>query len=409
MVDNIDDMFPRPDWVRRINLMGKACGGAENLIAIDADELITVAKKSTGLNDFGENIDGDWKSRFYALINLINQDAKLNVLGRLLTKQELLRCLRSRLFLTQKIKDYPAITDEKIAEPIIIVGTGRSGTSILLQLMSLDENYHVPYAWKGIYPATDIDDADDLLELGECEEELLMDIVPELSVIHESRSALPEECTVFQKPSFSGWSWQYSHDIPSYEKDQDAAMQFHKLAMQAIQYGSPQKTWILKEPSYLDMMEVVFKHFPDAWIILNHRDPMKTVPSTLPLIAANRRVRSDYCSVDDLAEYAVRAPIEIMLQVHQQRKSGEIPDRFVDLHFKDLMSNPVATIKNCYEAMGRAFDDSHAIAIEEYLRTNPRGKHGSYRYSLKDWHIDEEIIKAGTKNYVDIFGIAVEV
>ena len=130
-----EQRFPRPDWVRRINLMGDSVGGAAELISLDVDPMIAASERITGLSDFGEHIDGDWRGRLHGLVNSLEQEADLNVLGRLQVRQEILRCLQSRLHLVQKIKDVPAILDEEIKEPLIITGTGRSGTSITLELL----------------------------------------------------------------------------------------------------------------------------------------------------------------------------------------------------------------------------------------------------------------------------------
>ena len=59
------------------------------------------------------------------------------MVGRLMTKQELLRSLRSRLLLTAAVDAAPEITAEAVAAPVIITGPARSGTSILFELLSL--------------------------------------------------------------------------------------------------------------------------------------------------------------------------------------------------------------------------------------------------------------------------------
>ena len=52
---NLSKLYTRPDWVRRIIAMGESVGGAEKLIPLDADALITAAIESTGgLNNFGD-------------------------------------------------------------------------------------------------------------------------------------------------------------------------------------------------------------------------------------------------------------------------------------------------------------------------------------------------------------------
>ena len=103
------------------------------------EELITQASRSTHLEDFG-SFDGDWRSRFESLCESLERDAQLNTVGRLMCRQELQRGLCTRLLLTERRKQEPAIEAERVVAPLIITGPARSGTSILFELIALDPN-----------------------------------------------------------------------------------------------------------------------------------------------------------------------------------------------------------------------------------------------------------------------------
>lgn len=406
----MEQRFPRPDWVRRLNLMGDSVGGAQNMVSLDVDEMVNLASQSTRLNDFGDNIDGDWRGRLNQLVQCIETEAKPNVVGRLMARQEILRSLRTRLFLAKKLKDHPAILDEEIREPIIITGTGRSGTSITLELLSLDPNCHSPIAWQGLHPASDNEDPDHLRAISECEEEFWSDIVPEMAAIHELRADLPEECIALQKPSFAGMFWWVLHDLKSWPMYFEEAMQFHKVALQALQYGKPASTWILKTPTYLPILDLVFATYPDAWIVLNHRDPLKTIASGVSTLAAGRWIRSDNINTDELvAMTTAGGGSGMMLDVHRRRQNGELPDRFVDLHFSDLMDKPVEAIQSLYAAIGRTFEASHAETIAQYLKEKPRAKFGKHSYTFESWGIDPNAIREGSEEYYKAFNVKPEV
>ena len=104
---NLSEHYTRPDWVRRIIAMGDSVGGAEQLIPLDPDALIRAATESTGgLTDFGD-FDGDWHGRLLSLISEIESTAEFHALGRLMTRQEILRGLRTRLLLTHVRNEHP--------------------------------------------------------------------------------------------------------------------------------------------------------------------------------------------------------------------------------------------------------------------------------------------------------------
>src|SRR6476660_3138258 len=92
------ERFTRPDWVRRLNAMADAAGSAEAVVPLDAGELIDHARRDVDASDFYDIGDGDWEGRLKALVDAINT-ADLHVVGRLMTREELLRGLRTRLHL----------------------------------------------------------------------------------------------------------------------------------------------------------------------------------------------------------------------------------------------------------------------------------------------------------------------
>ena len=146
------DRLVRPDWVRRINLMAGSVGGhARDLVSLDAGDLLDTAVATLGGLPEGDLGDPRWQERFEALVAAVDASG-MHVVGRLMTKQELLRSLRARLLLTATIDAAPEICDRPVAAPVIITGPARSGTSILFELLALDPDLRAPTAAEALYP-----------------------------------------------------------------------------------------------------------------------------------------------------------------------------------------------------------------------------------------------------------------
>jgi hypothetical protein len=138
-----------PAWLVRLNAHADVAGGAEQLVPLDAAGLLASARASTGLEDFG----GDsWRPHFELLVESLRSEAELTLAGRIVARAELLRALRQRLLLARLWADDPSILDEPIDEPVFVVGTGRSGTSILHELLALDPANRVPLTWELLHP-----------------------------------------------------------------------------------------------------------------------------------------------------------------------------------------------------------------------------------------------------------------
>ena len=148
------DRMVRPDWVRRINLMAGSVGGhARDLVPLDAGDLLDTAVAALGDLPDGDLGDPRWQDRFEALVAAVDAGG-MHVVGRLMTKQELLRSLRTRLLLTAAVDAAPEITARPVTAPVIITGPARSGTSILFELLALDPDLRAPTAAEALHPVT---------------------------------------------------------------------------------------------------------------------------------------------------------------------------------------------------------------------------------------------------------------
>ena len=406
MLKPMSERTPRPDWVRRFNLMGDSVGGAEHLIPLDPNELVSLAQSITGLSDFGD-FDGDWRGRLDSMVTAIENESNLSVVGRLMTRQEILRSLQTRLYMKRKLDETPAILDEVIEAPIIVTGQGRSGTSILFELLSLDPDARSIAAWEATHPVPTVDDVDVMIARTEPEQELWADIQPEYAAVHEHRSDLPVECITPMLPSFASFQWWIENSLTTWMPDFVAALQFHTVFLKMLQYGKPKKTWVLKTPVYLPVLDLVFQFFPDAWVLLTHRDPLKTLPSGMSTLASVRWQRSDVVDLENLTAGAAGS-YDLMVHVKQRRDNGDFPDRIADVHFLDQMRDPVGGIKKAYAKVGRPFDETHAKRIQDYLDNKPKGKFGKHAYQPEDWGFTKAGIREQTKVYVDAYGVELE-
>jgi len=403
---DLSELFQRPDWARRVIAMGDAAGGAEKLVPLDVDAMCASAIEATGLEDFGD-VDGDWLGRLRSLVAAISETARMHALGRLMTRAEIMRSLGTRLTLARALRQRPGIADEVIRAPVVITGPARSGTSLLLELLDLDPTLRGPRGWEIAYPGpADEAERQERIRRSEFEYEFWCDVQPEFRAVHDLRTSYPQECIHLQMPSFSGGYWSMVADIPGWVPDMEAAMRFHRTLLQTLQHGVEPRTWVLKTPVYLAMIDLLFATYPDAWVIHTHRDPVKTTPSGASTLATVRWLRSDHV---DVAGLAGRDGMGLMLLALMERRAkGELPARIVDVHFADLMADPVKAVEAAYAQMGRELRGKHADAIRRYVADRPQGKFGKHAYTAEQWGFDEQELRERMRPYTDHYGIRLE-
>ncbi len=397
----MSERLVRPTWVRRLNAMADASGGADVVVPLDGGELVDAAVSSTGLSDFGDLGDGDWEGRLRALVGAINA-SPLHVVGRLMTREEMARSLRTRLFLAYRRRAAPAIIEEPIVAPVVVTGPARSGTTILFELLSLDPSLHIPRAADMLHPAPPAGvRADALLRMSECEQELWADVQPEFAAMHELRSDLPVECVTINVPSFAGSHWLMClSELGDWTPDPAAEFAYHRAVLQTVQFGRPRRSWLLKTPAYVTMMDDLFAAYPDATVIQTHRDPARTMPSTVSITATVRWMRTDDVPLDDLSALIGAVFSDALASVSTRRSDGEWEGRFGDVRFSDLMTDPVAAVGVALSAIGRPFTQGHAAAVADYVAAKPRHAHGVHAYTAAEWGFSVDRVRADMAGYI---------
>src|SRR5260370_16256157 len=120
----IVDVMPAPTTVEQtrapfpVRLLNK-CGAALEKIGIratapSAAELIDKAKRRCGLEDFG---GGQFFRPLSRLLESFPRQARLNVIGKMALRSDVLRILGNRLLLERDHRIYPDIAQQTIREP----------------------------------------------------------------------------------------------------------------------------------------------------------------------------------------------------------------------------------------------------------------------------------------------------
>ena len=405
----------RPAWVDGVNALGANLGGAEHLIALDADSLVAAARAATGLDDFG---DDGWREPFAVLTDALAREAKLNTVGRLLTRAELVRVLANRLRLVDLWKREPEILAGQVRAPIFIVGTARSGTSILHEVLAQDPRLRSPATWEIFYsvpPPEAATCATDARIAGtDHEVKLWHEVAPEYLTMHANAAVHPQECIFLMAHELASEHFSGVHDVPSYAlwlatHDLTPSFRFHRRMLQTLQWRHPGERWLLKAPSHLTVLPALFAVYPDARVVFTHRDPAKTVPSTASLMATLRRMRRDHVDANAIAKLLVRGVAMGLEKMMAERASGATPDgQFVDLRYADLMRDPLAAVRAVYDRLDMTLPDDIADRMRAYLAAKPRGKHGEHRYRLEDFGLDRERLRRGYAAYCARFDVPAE-
>ena len=94
---------PRPDWVTRINAEGN-CMDIRGVVPLDENSLLDTAMRNTGLSNFGSE---EWREPFKVFVKSLDEEAELNLMGRLMGRSDVLMFLEARLQIEEAYQRHP--------------------------------------------------------------------------------------------------------------------------------------------------------------------------------------------------------------------------------------------------------------------------------------------------------------
>lgn len=403
-----------PRWINRAGAALDRVG--LSAAALGTEALIAGARKATGLPDADL---GDAREGLDRLVESIREEAALTWIGRLIARADLGRIVAQRMQLEDWHARHPEIGEQPIRRPIVIVGQGRTGTTILHELLMLDPANRVPLSWEVDAPFPPPERAtyasDPRIEACQRQLDRSESLIPEFKRIHRMGARLPQECVRIMACDFRSLIYPSQFRVPGYAEwlvdttSMQSAYRVHRRFLQVLQWHCPAERWVLKSPGHLWCLDALLDVYPDACLVQTHRDPLAIISSLTSLECVLRKM----CT-DDVRPFEIAREWTGWLQRAYDRsvdfrQSGRIPDsRIVDLHFGRFMRDPIANVRTLYDRFDLELRPEVEQTMRDYLAHNPSDRDGRHRHAFADTGLDLEEERARVKRYVDYFQVPEE-
>jgi hypothetical protein len=386
----------RSALVHVINLVGRTTG-LHAMVELREGELLDASRRRTALDDFG---DSSFREPLCRLLDSMEEEARLNPMGRLAARYDLIRLLMNRLRMEEDRKLNPGISGEGIRRPLIITGLPRTGTTLLHNILALDPASRVPLTWEAMYPSPPPKVAtyqtDMRIGLVDGQMRWFHRMVKGFNRIHPVGALLPIECLVIFSQSFLSYEFETTHRLPSYlewlgGQSLRPAYEVHRRFLQHLQWRCPGKYWVLKAPAHMFDFEAMFSVYPDACVIMTHRDPIEVTASNASLTATLRSAFSDDVDPFEVGPECSLRWSEAIGRAIRSREMGCAPsERFLDLYYADLLADPVSVVRKVYDSFDLPFPEGMNQKISEFISRNPKDRFGKHSYSLEEFGLDPE-------------------
>ena len=386
---------PRGAWVDDLAAFGRGLGDdGASMVSLRADDLLAAATEATGLDDVG---DPWFRDPLDHLCAALDDEAQLHLPGRIRARAELQVILQNRLRLVDLWKREPVIADQQVTAPIIVTGLGRSGTTLLHELLGCDPDNRAPRLWEftdSVPPTNDAERADDHNPRATRSDQqvvVMNEMVPAFTTMHDNRGYLPTECIFAFAHQFSSDMFTGLYNVGGYTIwrstiDQSPIYEWHRRMLQTWQWGSPTHRWVLKAPSHLSSLALVFATYPDARVVITHRDPLRVMGSLADMMATLHWMHSDHVDHEILVMFLSMGLELQMNEVTAERDSGSLPtDQIRDVVYRDLVADPLGVVTRLYDSWGLEVSPAFRSALEAYVEAHHTHRGGGgHDYSFAD-------------------------
>lgn len=388
-------------------------------IELSIPAVMNAAEEATQLSCWGPD---DWKERLGVWFDEMNADDDRTALGRMILFGDCVRYAKTRLRINDLLARHPEIHDVKIERPIIVVGLPRSGTTHLVNLIAADQRLRSMPLWEGQEPVPDPNEkpGEDGVDprWHRCNEiwERMQATSPLISAMHPMEPDHIHEELEFMLPDFTSYNLEWIARAPKWRDyylahDQTPHYQGALLTgLKILQWRKPRERWILKCPQHLEQIGPLMATFPDATIVVTHRDPISVIQSAATMNAYASRQNYHHTDPQWYLDYW-HDRIQRLLRA-SVRDRGLLPsDRTHDVLFHEFMADDVGTVEKIYEVAGLEMTAEAKSQIQSYMDAHPRGKDGQVVYDVRqDFGADPAELRKAFDFYFEAFpGVKIQV
>ncbi|MCK0092679.1 sulfotransferase [Rhodococcus sp. HNM0563] len=370
-----------------------------------AESLHESATRLTGLTDFGTD---NYSEALGVLLDSYERDEKLTPLGSKMSRVFLRGALVARLLSETAWAQHPAHADVEITRPIFVTGLPRTGTTALHRLLTADPAHQGLEMWltEMPQPRPPRESWGDNPVFAGIESAFSQHHVehPEFMGVHYMSAAEVEECWQLLRQSFRSISYECLAHLPTYSQwlagqDWTDAYARHRRNLQLIGLPDAGKRWVLKNPSHLFALDELLTVYPDALVVVTHRDPRTVIPSVCSLAAQATEGWSETFVGDTIG----RSQLDLWSRGYAtftEARSRHDPAQFVDVDYRDFVADPLETIRGIYDRL----DTDLTIEAERAMTAiHAESRSGSrkpaHRYTLEEFGLCAEAVDEHFPDY----------
>lgn len=378
---------------------------------MEVETIIANARAATGLEDLGDptQLEG-----LPVLVKASNEEARLSTRGAAMWEQSITSYLANRMKVVDYAKAHPELLEAPVEKPTFVFGLPRTGTTMTINLLSADPARRCYRRFEALdsMPPAAPDYKSDPRYLAELAKgEMAMKYMPQIAAIHWEDADSPSEDQYAMAQSFCSQIYDSQVNIPSYREwffgaDYVPAFRFQKQILQLLQQNVGGK-WTLKNPWHPLFLDALTTVYPDAELVMTHRDPVEVVGSACSLLKAVRPIYTEDMKLGEIAE-CLLATFDHMIARQNAFRDTHGEDAIFDIQYAAQIADPLGTMRALYDRFGTPLTADAQAGMQAMMDYNPQNKHGKHSYTLEEFGLSAKWVRDHFKDYTERFAIPVK-
>lgn len=286
----------------------------------------------------------------------------------------LVSVVNSCLGLLQHIVFARRVANTPIADPpVFIVGHWRTGTTLLHELLVLDDRHIGPTGYECVAPQHFL---------------VTERFAPLVGFMVSKHRAMDNMDSSLNHPQEDEFVWVMQGQpspyltlaFPNRPPKHERYLDLEQLTAQELEawkrplyrfvqqlYFRHRKTVILKNPNHSFRIKVLLDIFPLAKFIHIVRNPYVVYPSSIHLLKSLSRVHSlQKPTFEGLDERVLATYVDLYRKVDEGRALVD-PSRFYELRYEELIDDPEEQLRRLYEHLGLGDFEQYLPRLRQYL------------------------------------------
>ncbi len=324
----------------------------------------------------------DFRERLEVLCRSLSAEARLGALGHTLAYGQITAAIRRRHALGRIWLDDPPSAQTPIAPPIIVVGHMRAGTTRMHRLLAADPQHTGTRFCNSHDPVPSTPDFRPLKAMAALA--LARKINPWLDTLHPFGAKRFDEEIGWLASALSHCTFEAQWRIPSYVAFSEARdgkaiySEFARiLRCDAAAMGDAGRPRVLKCPQFAEDLPALLQQFPEARLVVAHRDLEAVLESSISLVASQMAIQSNRAKISEIEGEWRRKLALRSARMSRFLANHAGPVAHVD--FDGLGTDWRAEISRTYRSLGIELTETALSAMAAEQDRDAGGSHHAHR------------------------------